>query len=185
MTTIPNVNPFERFGTYSVEEHFAALRDGLAALPQARLAVTSRNVLRESFLHEAMERGLQGTPYEFVGTAPLPTLFTDADIFVCSYSTVVYEALLHSLPTIIVAFAPQERLMTEYSFSKFEEAGALAIARTPKDLREIIARLGTSDKRAEMSEAGLAFMQQHFSFDGHASERIATLIQGWSKRTTA
>jgi len=185
LTTIPNINPFERFGTYSVEEHFAALRDGLSALPEVHLAVTSRNVLRESFLHEAMGRGLQGTPYEFAGTAPLPTLFADTDIFVCSYSTVVYEALLHSLPTIVVAFAPQERLMTEYSFSKFEEAGALAIARTPKDLRDIIARLGAGDKRTEMSEAGIAFMQQNFSFDGHTSERIATLIQSWSRRTTA
>lgn len=185
LTTIPNVNPFERFGTYSVEEHFSALRGVLAGQPQLKLTVTSRNVNRVAFLHEAMERGLQGTPYEFAGPAPLPRLFADTDIFVCGYSTVVYEALLHSLPTIIIAFAPQERLMTEYSFATFEQAGALVIARTPEELKEALNRLlADAGARERMGATGLKFMRENFSFDGHASERIAALIRSWSKGTT-
>lgn len=182
LTTIPSVNPFERFGTYSVEEHFSALRGALAGNPQSKLTVTSRNVNRVAFLHEAMERGLQSTPYDFAGPAPLPRLFADTDIFICGYSTVVYEALLHGLPTIVVAFAPQERLMTEYSFAPFEQAGALVIARTPEELKDALGRLLIdAGARERMGVAGREFMKENFSFDGHASERIATLLRSWSR----
>lgn len=176
LSTIPNVNPFERFGTYSVEEHFAALGSALAALPKIHLTVTSRNENRAGFLHEAMKRGLQGVSYEFAGTAPLPKLFATADVFVCGYSTVVYESLLHGLPTIVIAFAPQERLMSEYSFVEFEKAGALAIARTPQELKDIFQRL-TPGERARMGAAGQKFMAENFSFDGKASARIAGFIR--------
>jgi len=183
LSTIPGINPIERFGTYSVEEHFSVVREALKALPQAHLTVTSRNVNKISFLHEAMERGLQGTPYEFVGTTPLPKLFADADIFICGYSTVIYESLLYGLPTVLVALTPVERIMMGHSFAEFEKAGALAIARSPKELHNIFAHLDEGT-RARMSIAGQKFMKENFSFDGHAAERVATLIRNWSKRVT-
>ncbi len=130
-----------------------------------------------------MERGLQGTPYEFVGTTPLPKLFADADIFICGYSTVIYESLLYGLPTVLVALTPVERIMMGHSFAEFEKAGALAIARSPKELHNIFAHLDEGT-RARMSIAGQKFMKENFSFDGHAAERVATLIRNWSKRVT-
>ncbi|MCX6787405.1 MAG: hypothetical protein NTY93_02720, partial [Candidatus Kaiserbacteria bacterium] len=141
LSTIPGINPIVRFGTYSVEEHFAALQKALKALPQARLTVTSRNVNNLSFLREAMKRGLQGMPYEFAGTTPLPQLFADSDIFLCSYSTVIYESMLHGLPTVLVALSPVERLMMEHSFAAFEKTGALAIARSSEELMNILQEL--------------------------------------------
>lgn len=179
LSTIPGINPIVSFGTYSVEEHFSALGEALEALPQARLIVTSRNVNRASFLHQAMERGLQGTPYEFAGTAPLPELFANADIFICGYSTVIYESLLHGLPTVLVALAPAERLMLEHSFAEFEKAGVLAIARSPEELKNIFVRLD-EPARARMSAAAQKFMKENFSFDGHASESIVGFIRSHS-----
>jgi len=184
LSTIPGINSIERFGAYSIEEHFAAVGEALKALPQARLIVTSRNINKISFLYEAMERGLQGTPYEFVGTTPLPKLFDDADVFFCGFSTVIYESLLHGLPTVLVALTPVERLMMGHNFAKFEEMGALAIARSPQELKNILERLNSFEERTRMSEAGQKFMEDNFSFDGHATERIAERIRNWSKRTT-
>ena len=124
--------------------------------------------------------------YESVGTTPLTELFRRADIFVCSYSTVVYEALIYRLPVILTAFAPVEKMMANFHFSHFEKAGALLIAHSLEELSDMLQKLAANpEARARMSKAGWEFMQKNFSFDGHASERIAQLIRNWSKRTTA
>jgi spore maturation protein CgeB len=93
--------------------------------------------------------------------------------------------LLCRLPVIIASFAPVEKMMTDFHFGRFRDAGALAIAHTPEELQEIVGKLSAdTEARARMSEAGWEFMRKNFSFDGHASERIAELVRGWSKRTT-
>ncbi len=182
LTTIPGINVSERFGSFSVEEHFKALGDALKVVPQAHLEVTSRSVDREAFMHEAMRRGLgKETKYEFAGNDPLPKLFEKADVFVCSFSTVVYEALLHGKPTVIVAFAPLERMMADFHFSKFEQAGALYIARTPEELKNALIQLADPETRARVGASGWDFMQKNFSFDGKASERIAEFIRTQAK----
>ncbi|TSC64788.1 MAG: hypothetical protein G01um101491_186, partial [Parcubacteria group bacterium Gr01-1014_91] len=186
VSNTPTMDISERYGTYSVEEYFKTLGGAVRVVPDARLLVASRSAtVRAAFLEEARSRGLSGVNYESVGTTPLPELFRQADIFVCSYSTVVYEALIYRLPVVIAAFAPVEKMMADFHFSHFEKAGALAIAHTPEELREIIGKLsGDPEARSRMSKAGWEFMQKNFSFDGHASERIAELVRGWSKRVT-
>lgn len=170
----------ERYGTYSIEEYFHALGEAIRTVPNSRLLIASRSSSHGTFLKEARERGLQDVAYEDVGTTPLPELFAKADIFICSHSTVVYEALLCRLPVVIASFAPVEKMMTDFHFSRFKEAGALAIAHTPEELQEIVVNLATNAAaRQRMSAAGWEFMQKNFSFDGHASERIASLVRAW------
>lgn len=181
LTTIPGINAAERFGSFSVEEHFSALGKAFAVLPDAHLRVTSRSVEREQFMHEAMRRGLGDTKYEFAGTEPLPELFKNTDVFICSFSTVVYEALMCGKPTIIVAFAPLEKMMTDFHFSQFEQAGALCIARTPEELAGHLSKLSDPKERDRIGEVGRRFMDNRFSFDGKASERIAAQIKSWSR----
>ncbi len=187
VSNTPTMDISERYGTYSVEEYFKTLGDAVREISNARLLVASRSTtVRSAFLEEARSRGLSGVNYESVGTTPLPELFRQADIFVCSYSTVVYEALIYRLPVVIAAFAPVEKMMADFHFSHFEKAGALRIAHSPKELTDILQKLSSDhEARVRMSEAGWEFMQKNFSFDGHASERIAELVRGWSKRVTA
>lgn len=182
LSNTPNGNIGERYGTYSVEEYFKALGDAVSAVSTAHLLIASRSTgIRSQFLQQARERGLGDVPYDSVGTTPLPELFRQADLFVCSHSTVVYEALLYRLPVIIASFAPVERMMTDFHFGSFEKAGALAIAHTPEELRELVGKLaGDESLRARMSAAGEAFMKEEFAFDGHASERIATQLRSWA-----
>lgn len=182
LTNTPNINIGERYGTYSIEEYFKALGDAVSMVPTGRLLVASRSThIRSQFLHDARERGLQGILYEMVGTTPLPELFRQADFFVCSHSTVVYEALLYRLPVIIASFAPVEKMMTDFHFGKFEKAGALLIAHTPDELRDLVGKLASDESlRTRMIVAGEAFMQEQFSFDGHASERIAAELRSWA-----
>ncbi|MEK7076965.1 MAG: CDP-glycerol glycerophosphotransferase family protein, partial [Patescibacteria group bacterium] len=184
LSNTPTMDVSERYGTYSIEEYFRTLGIAVRDISNARLLIASRsNTVRAAFLEEARTRGLTDVDYESVGTTPLPQLFRQADIFVCSYSTVVYEALLYRLPVILAAFAPVEKIMADFHFSHFEKAGALAIAHTPEELREIVGKLATDTAaRARMSIAGEAFMKKQFSFDGHASERIAKLIRSWKKK---
>ncbi len=187
LSNTPTMDINERYGTYSIEEYFKALGDAARGIPNAHLLVASRSTtVRSAFLEEARARGLAGVNYESVGTTPLTELFRRADIFVCSYSTVVYEALIYRLPVILTAFAPVEKMMADFHFSHFEKADALLIAHSPEELSDMLQKLAANpEARARMSKAGWEFMQKNFSFDGHASERIAQLIRNWSKRTTA
>lgn len=187
LSNTPSGNIGERYGTYSVEEYFHALGEAVRTVLNSQLVIASRSSsVRGNFLKEARERGLHGVPYESVGAAPLPELFAKADIFVCSHSTVVYEALLYRLPVVMASFAPVEKMMTDFHFSRFREAGALTIAHTPEELREIVGRLATdAGAREQMGAAAEAFMQEQFSFDGHASERIATQVRTWAGVTRA
>lgn len=187
LSNTPTTDIIERYGTYSVEEYFKALGGAAREIPNARLFIASRSMsVRAGFNEEARARGLAGVNYESVGTTTLPELFRQADIFVCSYSTVVYEALLYRLPVIIAAFAPVEKMMADFHFSHFAKAGALLIAHSQEELSDMLRELSAdSGARERMSAAGWEFMQKNFSFDGHASERIAGLIRHWSKRAIA
>lgn len=182
LTNTPSVNLGERFGTYSAEEYFKALGRAVSGIPGAHLNVASRsNSFRVGFMKEARVRGLQGVAYEYVGATPLPQLFKQTDIFICSHSTVVYEALLYRLPVIVASFAPVEKMMTDFHFSRFQDAGALLIAHTPEELNGMLKKLASdSDARRCMSIAGWKFMKQNFSFDGKASKRIAKFIRAHS-----
>ena len=182
LSNTPTMDINERYGTYSIEEYFKTLGGAVRKISNARLLVASRSNILSEFNKEARARGFVGVNYESVGTTPLTELFRRADIFVCSYSTVVYEALIYRLPVILTAFAPVEKMMANFHFSHFEKAGALAIAHTPEELREIVGKLAANpEARARMSSAAEAFMKEQFSFDGHASERIAALIRNWKK----
>ncbi|MFA7309389.1 MAG: hypothetical protein WC050_00610 [Candidatus Paceibacterota bacterium] len=182
VSNTPTISVGERYGTYSVEEYFHTLGEVARGVPDVRLLIASRSAsVRSAFFEEARERGLAGIPYESVGTTPLPELFRQADIFVCSHSTVVYEALLYRLPVVIASFAPVEKMMTDFHFRPFEEAGAVAIAHTPEQLREIVGKLAAdAEARERMSAAGEAFMKEQFSFDGYSSKRIADRIRAWA-----
>lgn len=186
LSVAPAVGAGEGFGTFSTEEYFAALGYAIRDIPNARLIISSRSgSYRRAFAQEAEARGLVGVSYENVSGTPLPQLFAQADIIICSYSTVAYEALLHRKPVVIVAFAPIERLMSDFHFSKFVQAGALAIAHSPEELASILAKLGESViMREHMNEAAEAFMEKHFTFDGRASERIANRIRLWARDAT-
>lgn len=183
LTNTPTTSIGWQYGTYSIEEYFRTLGEAIREIPNARLLVASRSTsVRAAFSEEARTRGFAGMNYESVGTTPLPDLFRQADIFICSYSTVVYEALLYRLPVILAAFAPVEKMMADFHFSRFQKAGALLIAHSPEELSDMLQKLSADpEARARMSEAGWEFMQKNFSFDGHAAERIATLIRNWQR----
>jgi len=186
LSNTPTMDVAERYGTYSIEEYFKTLGEAIRGIPRARLLVASRSTsVRAAFSEEARTRGFKGVQYESVGTTPLPELFRQADIFVCSYSTVVYEALLYRLPVILAVFAPVEKMMADFHFSHFEKAGALHIAHSPEELTEILQKLSAdAEARARMSAAGWEFMQKNFSFDGHAAERVATQVRTWAGAPT-
>lgn len=183
LSNTPIIDISLSYGTYSIEEYFKTLGNAVRNTPNTRLLIASRSTtMRAAFLEEARSRGLAGVSYESVGTTPLPELFRQADIFVCSYSTVVYEALIYRLPVILAAFAPVEKMMADFHFSHFEKAGALHIAHSPEELSAMLRKLSADpEARVRMSKAGWEFMQKNFSFDGHASERIAKLIRNWQR----
>jgi len=186
LSNTPTPSVGERYGTYSIEECFKALGNAIRKIPNARLLIASRSVSAHAAFYEEMHaRGLKGVNYENAWDAPLPGLFQQADIFVCSFSTVAYEALLYRLPVIIAAFAPTEKMMADFHFAHFVDAGALRIAHSPEELADILQELSADpEARARMSAAAQKFMKDNFSFDGHASKRIAKLIRNWSTQAT-
>lgn len=184
LSNTPTMSIGERYGTYSIEEYFKGLGAAVRDISSARLLVASRSAsFRHALSEEARIRGLEGVAYESVGDAPLPGLFQQSDVFICSYSTVAYEAMLYRLPVVLAAFAPTEGMMADFHFSRFVEAGTLLIAHSPEELADILQKLSSDpEARIRMSNAGEAFMKEQFSFDGHGAERIARLVRDWSTR---
>lgn len=186
LSVAPGIAAGEGFGTFSTEEYFAALGRAMGDLPNVHLAISARSgPYRRAFAQEAEARGLVGISYKNVSGTPLPQLFAQADVVICNYSTVVYEAMLHRKPVVVIAFAPIEKLMCDFHFSRFVQAGALMIAHSPEELGSIFQRLVKSaEVREHMGATAEAFMTKQFSFNGHASERIAERIRLWVRDTS-
>ena len=94
LSNTPTMDINERYGTYSTEEYFRFMMRLGAYRMHTCLLRRARRQCARIFFEEARARGLAGVNYESVGTTPLTELFRRADIFVCSYPTVVYEALI-------------------------------------------------------------------------------------------
>ena len=110
LSNTPTMDISERYGTYSIEgiSKRLAVRCGKYRM-RASSSRRARRPCAHLFLKMRALAELAGVNYESVGTTPLTELFRRADIFVCSYSTVVYEALIYRLPVILTAFAPVEK----------------------------------------------------------------------------
>lgn len=102
----------------------------------------------------------------------LKDLFAISDIVLTGGSTVILEALLMHKP--VVVYLPH---MLDEDWRRFEEAGAVRIARTKEDLKKHVAELMDADVRRAQTARADAFVQDNFLNDGNAASRMAALLR--------
>lgn len=182
LSIAPPVSMGEGYRTYFTEEYFSVLGKVIREVPRAHLIVSLRSARqRKGLSEEAEERGLAGVAREDLTGLPLNALFARADIVLCNYTTVIYEAMLYYKPVIVVALTPVERMMADFHFSRFVQAGAVAVAHNPEELVEVSKKLALdASERERMSAAAAEFLKNNFSFDGKSSQRIAQQIRTWA-----
>lgn len=102
----------------------------------------------------------------------LKNLFALSDIVLTGGSTVILEALLMHKP--VVVYLPHT---LDNDWRRFEEAGAVRIARTVGELRQHLSELISADARVAQVARADAFVEKGFLNDGQAARRMAALLR--------
>jgi len=102
----------------------------------------------------------------------LKNLFAVSDVVLTGGSTVILEALLMHKP--VVVYLPHT---LDQDWRRFEEAGAVRIARTHEDLKKHLPALVDAGVRQAQVARADAFVQANFLNDGRAAKRMAALLR--------
>lgn len=175
---MPVVIPQSWSDSYEIVEYLRDLRRAVEGIPNIKLILKLRpGISVDGFYHTSIARELKGVAYDIAQEEPIVDVFSRADAIVAIFSTTALEALLSGKPTV---FSGIVGMHGEFSrqFEQHEKAGALRIARTPEDLQEALELL-SRDKEAgkQMVARARAFMEENYSFDGKASQKLAAVVR--------
>lgn len=174
----PETTLGDHFDTYAVSDYFKSIAAAVQKTPGATLTIKLRTTRRESFYRTAIAQTCQQVPYTIVRDESLHDLFRNSDVVISYYSTAILESLQCGKPTIILGLLSLEAEAMRSHFSPYVETGALAIATNETELSEAFLHLKNDvSAREKMSSAARTFIEQNYSFDGKASERIVELIK--------
>lgn len=110
-------------------------------------------------------------PVQVIPRAELPELIAASDLFVSSSSSTVLLAMMLDRPIVTVNF---DRVP---HFDQFEPIGGTIHVRTHADFAEAMERALTDDAtRTDLARQRASVIARYTRFDGHAAERIASLI---------
>ncbi len=122
-------------------------------------------------------------PVTVIPTAEMPELIAACDIFVSSSSSTVLLAMMLDRPIITVNFDAVPH------FDQYESIGGTVHVRTHAAFANALDRiLGDSETRATLASQRRSVIDRYTRFDGHATDRIASLIAeaiGQQARTPA
>lgn len=165
--------------SYSFEEYLSAVAFALKKIPDSTITIKLRpgGTSRDSFSRQMIADTFRSTRYTIVQNEPIMELYNDADVVISYYSTAVVEAIQCGKPLVLLALGPMEILRSLHHFSAYVQDKAIRMATTKEDLARIVEDLAEHPAaRAELASQGTAFLEREYSFDGHASERMAALI---------
>lgn len=166
------------FTSYSTQETFETYGRLHHKLPAVRFLLRPRpGPWREEFYRRQETLGLFSKEALLVHEKPMQVLLALSDFVITGNSTVVLEAMLMHRPVLL--YLP--RLIDE-EFKAFEDAGAVVVARTEKELYEQAVSLSNAEYRVALVERADTFLQENFLFNGHSAERVAALIRRVAKK---
>ncbi len=173
--------------TYDTEEYYAAVASAARSIPNVTVTVKFRpGPNRDSFVERTLETVFTGIPYTIAQFESFAELYPKADIVISCYSTALIEGLQCGKPLVYLGLSPAQSMMGRHHFTLYEAAGALRVATSSKELDECMAELGRDPGARERLSAGAtSFLGQEYSFDGHSSERAASLVAELVERRRA
>lgn len=165
---------------YEVAEYFEAVAAALADSP-VKLAIKLKSETHRVFFEEILRRAFKGREYDVHLTTPIQSLFVGSDLVISPMTTVIYEALIMGRPTIFFAYlSVHDKLGAE--FISYADKGLL-VARTQQELKKKVDLLIRDyDERVRLEKGAKRCVEEHYSFNGHSSRRIAHAIRALAKK---
>lgn len=160
------------FDTYEVIAYYRAAAEAVGAIPGAVAVVKIRPIPeRKAFHREAIAEAFKGVSHSIAQYESVAECLVQADAMITCYSTVVLEAFLSHVPVILVALSAGERLPIDGHFIPYANAGALRIAHRIEEVTQCLKDLTDPATCAQSTQAALAFLEEHYAFDGNSSKR--------------
>lgn len=178
-TTMPGVGA----DSYDIAEYLEEMGNALRVVGDLDAVIKMRpGISMNEFYQPILEKAFQNVSYTIVQNEPLYELYPKADIVVSFYSTAALEALQCEKPLIYLGLSAVQKMMGEYHFAYYLQAGAMAMAKTGDELATVLTELSKNpESRRNMAQSAKVFLEENYSFDGKSSERAALLIEKLAK----
>lgn len=160
--------------SYQLAEFFEAVHMAKSSVPGMQVLFKCRNYkyvgMTQEYIRELFHKDVAVT-----GDEDIFALLCASDAVVCGNSTIIYQTMLAKKPLVLYPW----QVFDEYHAQIYEYA--IPLVHSAKELVDTVARIfvGTSYRDELLSR------QEHFlrgySFDGKASERVATLLHELSQ----
>jgi hypothetical protein len=175
---VPAILPQSWSDSYEVVEYLTDLAEAARQIPNVLVILKLRpDPDNEAFYRDAITKVFAGVPHRIAQYELLVDIFEEADVIVSIYSTTVLEGLISGRPTIYTGILEQHRALGE-TLASYNEAGALLMVNTREELTAGLVSLASDPPLREgLVRAADAFMAERYSFDGHASEKLADAIR--------
>jgi CDP-glycerol glycerophosphotransferase (TagB/SpsB family) len=152
----------------TLERNVRAMAEAVQRQPERRLVLKLHP--REDPADYAFCASL-GPPVQVIPRAELPELIAASDLFVSSSSSTVLLAMMLDRPIVTVNFDQVPH------FDQFEPIGGTIHVRTYAHFADAMERALTDlATRADLARQRASVIARYTRFDGHAAERIASLI---------
>jgi CDP-glycerol glycerophosphotransferase (TagB/SpsB family) len=164
------LTPFA-FDSYELRDYFRELREILDALPAAQAIIKFRSKKvadrYEDYIIETLPAGRFVISY-----SDAFSMILLADIVCSPFSTMIYEGLLGKKPVVLY---PVKKTDT-YCRSEYEK-GALPVSSPDELVKSIGTLIEDEGAYAAAVQKGQHFLENNYSFDGQASERLADILR--------
>jgi CDP-glycerol glycerophosphotransferase (TagB/SpsB family) len=176
---VPAILPQSWSDSYEVAEYFSIIAAATAHIPNALVLLKIRpDPDNENFYRSAVAHAFGPAPYRIAQYEPLVDVFAESDAIVSIYSTTVLEALISGRPVVYNGIPEMQKKALDEELSDHAAAGALIAALTPQELAQSLELLAREpERRAALVAKADDFMERNYSFDGHASQKLASVIR--------
>ncbi len=163
------------FDSYQIATFFYMVREVQKKVPGLQVLFKFRSYRHVGGMREYLAT-LFVRDYAIAGDEDLFTLLCASDGALCNNSTTIYQILLARIPIILHPW----KVFDSYHAQVYQEAAPLCYE--PAKAVEALARVFTDTTyRDELLTRQTAFLKG-YSFDGHASERVARLLRELGKK---
>lgn len=157
--------------SYQVAEFLKAFRVAQKEMPGLQVIFKFRPNGLSSFHRDYIGELFEEGGVALTDTSNFLPLIIASDVAVTGRSTLMYEIMLGGRPMVLYPWLQWEK----YDLELFNRA--VPVAWNAKELSELVRQLLNKDEVEKAIERQKAFLSEHFSFDGHAPERMIDLLR--------
>ncbi|MBC7836237.1 CDP-glycerol glycerophosphotransferase family protein [Acetobacteraceae bacterium] len=180
---VPAILPHSWSDSYEVVEYLQSLASAAARVPNSLCILKLRpDPDNEVFYRRVIAEAFGKVPYRIAQYESLVDVIAESDVVVTIYSTTVLEGLISGRPTVFNGTLAMHAAFGE-DLRHYIPDEILHVVHTQEELTrsfELLAR--DPGHRKELVGKADRFMEQNFSFDGKASQKMADVVRKLAKK---